>query len=322
MLDEVTAWAASRPSVELRGLLSKPEVFELHRRVPRPSSCRRSGRRLRAGRGRGDGGRRTAAGVRPRFLPRARHRRRRRRVVRSRPARRPGQAPARRRHRPRPVRRPRPPARGRRTRPSTSPGTPSSNCSTSTGSPSTSQPHRLISPQHVPPEGRAMEQRDPSPPVTGRGTAWYRHRPDGDRRRSGRARGRRRRRCLCREPAVLDGGRVVRPRRDVHRGRTSWRRQPRRPGSAATSRRCPARPPHPAGAVVVSATQNLHDLTEAQPGRHDVLAGAPASTARLGRAFSQVIPKQGNVYIGAPGAVLDGAHGRTATPSPATPPTS
>ena len=29
MLDEVTAWAAERPSVELRGLLSKPEVFEL-----------------------------------------------------------------------------------------------------------------------------------------------------------------------------------------------------------------------------------------------------------------------------------------------------
>jgi glycosyltransferase involved in cell wall biosynthesis len=29
MLDEVTAWAADRPSVELRGLMSKPEVFEL-----------------------------------------------------------------------------------------------------------------------------------------------------------------------------------------------------------------------------------------------------------------------------------------------------
>jgi len=29
MLDEVTAWAGDRPSVELRGLLSKPEVFEL-----------------------------------------------------------------------------------------------------------------------------------------------------------------------------------------------------------------------------------------------------------------------------------------------------
>ncbi|MGW6277603.1 glycosyltransferase [Kribbella sp. NPDC055071] len=31
MLDEVTAWAAERPSVELRGLMSKPEVFELIR---------------------------------------------------------------------------------------------------------------------------------------------------------------------------------------------------------------------------------------------------------------------------------------------------
>lgn len=29
MLDEVTAWAADRPSVELRGLMSKPEVFDL-----------------------------------------------------------------------------------------------------------------------------------------------------------------------------------------------------------------------------------------------------------------------------------------------------
>ncbi|MEV5962719.1 glycosyltransferase [Kribbella sp. NPDC051952] len=29
MLDEVTAWAATRPSVQLRGLMSKPEVFEL-----------------------------------------------------------------------------------------------------------------------------------------------------------------------------------------------------------------------------------------------------------------------------------------------------
>ncbi|MDX2970323.1 glycosyltransferase [Kribbella solani] len=29
MLDEVTAWAADRPSVDLRGLMTKPEVFEL-----------------------------------------------------------------------------------------------------------------------------------------------------------------------------------------------------------------------------------------------------------------------------------------------------
>ncbi|HEY3563133.1 MAG TPA: glycosyltransferase [Kribbella sp.] len=31
LLDEVTAWAAERPSVELRGLMSKPEVFQLMR---------------------------------------------------------------------------------------------------------------------------------------------------------------------------------------------------------------------------------------------------------------------------------------------------
>ena len=39
MLDEVTAWAADRPSVELRGLLTKQEVLRADRRVPAGSSC-------------------------------------------------------------------------------------------------------------------------------------------------------------------------------------------------------------------------------------------------------------------------------------------
>ncbi|GAA1561627.1 right-handed parallel beta-helix repeat-containing protein [Kribbella sancticallisti] len=61
----------------------------------------------------------------------------------------------------------------------------------------------------------------------------------------------------------------------------------------------------PAGAVTVATTQNLNDITKAspagttfwlQPGTHSLGAGP----------FSQVIPKEGNTYLGAPGAVLDG----------------
>ncbi|MGW5190166.1 right-handed parallel beta-helix repeat-containing protein [Kribbella sp. NPDC004138] len=63
----------------------------------------------------------------------------------------------------------------------------------------------------------------------------------------------------------------------------------------------------PAGAVVVSTKQNLQTLTAAHPagttfwlapGRHRLSNGA----------FVQVIPKDGNRYIGAPGAILDGAN--------------
>jgi parallel beta-helix repeat protein len=63
----------------------------------------------------------------------------------------------------------------------------------------------------------------------------------------------------------------------------------------------------PAGAVVVTTAQNLEDLTaKSDPGTTFWLT---AGTHRLGGgAFTQVIPKQGNKYYGAPGAVLDGAH--------------
>ncbi|MGH3465897.1 MAG: right-handed parallel beta-helix repeat-containing protein, partial [Kribbellaceae bacterium] len=65
----------------------------------------------------------------------------------------------------------------------------------------------------------------------------------------------------------------------------------------------PAEPP--LGAVTVSTSQNLNDVTEAHP------AGTTFWLARgvhkLGTGeFSQVIPKAGNTYVGAPGAVLDG----------------
>ncbi|HZO70312.1 MAG TPA: hypothetical protein VFB74_35385, partial [Kribbellaceae bacterium] len=63
----------------------------------------------------------------------------------------------------------------------------------------------------------------------------------------------------------------------------------------------PAAPP--SGAVRVSTSQNLNDVTEAHP------AGTTFWLARgvhkLGTGeFSQVIPKAGNTYVGAPGAVL------------------
>ncbi|MGW6277604.1 right-handed parallel beta-helix repeat-containing protein [Kribbella sp. NPDC055071] len=62
----------------------------------------------------------------------------------------------------------------------------------------------------------------------------------------------------------------------------------------------------PAGAVVVSTTQNLNELTTSNPA--GTTFWLSPGTHRLGNEqFAQVIPKEGNVYIGAPGAILDGA---------------
>jgi nitrous oxidase accessory protein NosD len=63
----------------------------------------------------------------------------------------------------------------------------------------------------------------------------------------------------------------------------------------------------PAGAIVVSTTQNLHDLTAANPPGTTFWLAAGTHTLGTG-AFDQVVPKQGNTYIGGPGAVLDGGH--------------
>jgi len=61
----------------------------------------------------------------------------------------------------------------------------------------------------------------------------------------------------------------------------------------------------PAGAVVVNPTQNVNQVTEASPAGTTFWL-APG-THRLGTGpYAQVIPKEGNVYIGAPGAILDG----------------
>ena len=136
MLDEVTAWAAERPSVELRGMMSKQQVLRADRPLPGRRAAVGVGGDVRAGGGRGDGGRRTAARLRPRFVPRTDHRRRRRRAVRAGPPGRAGQAAARRRHVTRTGTTNSAARPGRRTRRSTTPAATSSNCSTSTGSPS------------------------------------------------------------------------------------------------------------------------------------------------------------------------------------------
>jgi parallel beta-helix repeat protein len=61
----------------------------------------------------------------------------------------------------------------------------------------------------------------------------------------------------------------------------------------------------PAGAVTVATTQNLDHLTEAHPAGTTFWL-APGVHQLGANEFSQVIPKNGNVYLGAPGAILDG----------------
>ncbi|TCC23692.1 right-handed parallel beta-helix repeat-containing protein [Kribbella speibonae] len=61
----------------------------------------------------------------------------------------------------------------------------------------------------------------------------------------------------------------------------------------------------PAGAVVVRTTDNVNQLTEANP--PGTTFWLSPGTHRLGSGpFAQVIPKDGNTYVGAPGAILDG----------------
>jgi Right handed beta helix region len=64
-------------------------------------------------------------------------------------------------------------------------------------------------------------------------------------------------------------------------------------------------PSAPAGAVSVSSSQDLDDMTEKHPGGTTFWLTPGVHTLDSG-AYSQVIPKNGNTYIGAPGAVLDG----------------
>jgi parallel beta-helix repeat protein len=61
----------------------------------------------------------------------------------------------------------------------------------------------------------------------------------------------------------------------------------------------------PSGAVAVSTTDNLNELTESKPA--GTTFWLTPGTHKLGSGpFAQVIPKDGNTYVGAPGAILDG----------------
>lgn len=61
----------------------------------------------------------------------------------------------------------------------------------------------------------------------------------------------------------------------------------------------------PAGAITVATTQNLNELSKASPAGSTFWLQPGTHTLGTGP-FSQVIPKEGNTYVGAPGAVLDG----------------
>jgi parallel beta-helix repeat protein len=152
-----------------------------------------------------------------------------------------------------------------------------------------------------------MEQREPSPPATGR-SAWYRGR----------------RALVAAVAIVLAGALAVLAYILTADGEPVAQQTQPTPSAAPSSApvKAPSAPPAkvcgnaaalsgpksaPAGAVVVSTTQNLEDLSAKSP------AGTTfyltAGTHKLGGgAFTQVIPKQGNRYIGAPGAVIDGSN--------------
>ncbi|MGW6198387.1 right-handed parallel beta-helix repeat-containing protein [Kribbella sp. NPDC055110] len=67
----------------------------------------------------------------------------------------------------------------------------------------------------------------------------------------------------------------------------------------------PARPP--AGAVVVQRSQNLVTLTEDKPAGTTFWLLPGVHTLGSGQ-YDQVMPKPGNTYVGAPGAIIDGQH--------------
>ena len=157
----------------------------------------------------------------------------------------------------------------------------------------------------MPPEGNPMEQRDPRPPASGDGPAWYR-RP----------------RTIVATAVVLVAALVVTgiavftgdsPAQKAGPASTS-------PAATLTQVTAPTKPPAkicgnaralfgpataPAGAVVVGPNEKLDALTQSNPAGTTFYV--TAGTHRLGTGpYAQVIPKDGNTYIGAPGAILDG----------------
>ena len=158
----------------------------------------------------------------------------------------------------------------------------------------------------MPPEGNPMEQRDPAPPPSGDGVAWYR------RPRTQIAA------ALVVVAALVATGIAVftgdSPAEQAAPGSST--------SAAATLTRvtAPTVPPAkicgnakalsgpaqaPAGAVVVNSDQNLDKATESNPA--GTTFWLSAGTHKLGNGpYAQVIPKDGNTYVGAPGAIFDG----------------
>jgi nitrous oxidase accessory protein NosD len=150
-----------------------------------------------------------------------------------------------------------------------------------------------------------MEQRDSSRSATDRRPAWYR-----------------RRSVLVAAGLILVAGLVVAvdyvagtgPSPAQTKGSSRTGTAPAKPVMAPTAP--PARicgnaaalsgpSSAPLGAVVVSPAQKLDDLTRSKPA--GTTFWLTAGTHRLGGGlYTQVVPKQNNTYIGAPGAVLDG----------------
>ncbi|GAB2659691.1 right-handed parallel beta-helix repeat-containing protein [Kribbella swartbergensis] len=152
-----------------------------------------------------------------------------------------------------------------------------------------------------------MEHRDPPPPAPGRRSAWYR-----DRRTIGAAALVVVAALVAIGLAVLDDGESAPQQAQTAPSTTPVAESPAPPApTAPPARICGntsalAGPTQaPAGAVVVSTTQNLNQLTEENPAGTTFWLTAGTHTLGAGP-FAQVIPKEGNTYLGAPGAVLDG----------------
>ncbi|GAA1134188.1 right-handed parallel beta-helix repeat-containing protein [Kribbella jejuensis] len=148
-----------------------------------------------------------------------------------------------------------------------------------------------------------MEQRAPNGPPA----AWYR-----------------RRRNLVAGGILLLVGGLSTTAVLVADGDPAHKAKPAPPGASATvaAVKAPVTPPAkvcgntklltgpaqaPAGAVVVSTSQNLSTLTAQSPAGTTFWL-SPGRHRLTNDEFVQVVPKDGNHYIGAPGAILDGAN--------------
>ncbi len=153
-----------------------------------------------------------------------------------------------------------------------------------------------------------MEHRDPPPPATGGRSAWYR-----DPRIIGAVA------LIVVAALVAIGIAVATDEPSPQQAQTNPATTPTVP-ALTPAPAAPTTPPAricanatalagpaqaPAGAVVVNPTQNVNQVTEASPAGTTFWLAAGTHILGTGP-YAQVIPKEGNTYIGAPGAILDG----------------